>query len=338
MCRLEQEMKTSSFFVMDENFLLQKPRALELLELMRKHNKAWGLYVFSSANAIRQYTMEQLIGLGVSWLWMGLEGKASRYDKLKNTDSRELVRELQENGIRVLGSSIIGLEEHTSENIDQAIAHAVSHNSDFHQFMLYTPVPGTPLYAELEAKGAMVSEDELALEDTHGQYRFNYRHPNIPAGKETEYLLRAFHEDFRVNGPSVLRQVRTAMSGWKKYRNHPEQRIRDRFAWEVEGMVTIFAGALWASKRWFKGNELVVKRLNDTLEDLYREFGLKARLAAPIIGRLFQWSIQREAKRLAAGRTYEPPTFYQRNYQDVVGKADVIKCVSGLVAAELVSK
>ena len=49
-------------------------------------------------------------------------------------------------------SSIIGLEEHTPENIDEVIDHAVSHNTDMHQFMLYMPVPGTPLHAEHEAK------------------------------------------------------------------------------------------------------------------------------------------------------------------------------------------
>ena len=53
-----------------------------------------------------------------------------------------LVRELQAHGICVLGSTIIGLEHHTPENIQQAIDYAVRHETDFHQFMLYTPVPG----------------------------------------------------------------------------------------------------------------------------------------------------------------------------------------------------
>ena len=53
MCQLEETMPTQSFFVMDENFLLHKKRAMELLKRMQEHNKAWTLYVFSSANAIR---------------------------------------------------------------------------------------------------------------------------------------------------------------------------------------------------------------------------------------------------------------------------------------------
>ncbi|MCK4299484.1 MAG: cobalamin-dependent protein, partial [Planctomycetes bacterium] len=73
MRQIARAMEIRSFFVMDENFLLHRRRALRLLELMEEHGKPWSLYVFSSANAVRSYTMEQLVALGVSWVWMGLE-------------------------------------------------------------------------------------------------------------------------------------------------------------------------------------------------------------------------------------------------------------------------
>ena len=138
MCQLEKEMGVWSFFVMDENFLLYRKRALRLLELMQEHDKSWALYIFASAEALKSYTMEQLVGLGISWLWIGLEGKNSQYVKIENIDTQFLVRELQANGIRVCGSTIIGMEKHTPENIDEVIEWAISHETEFHQFMLYT--------------------------------------------------------------------------------------------------------------------------------------------------------------------------------------------------------
>src|SRR5208337_2921005 len=54
MSEMEAKMNVQSFFIMDENFLLQKPRAMELLGHMKKGGKPWALYVFSSANAIRK--------------------------------------------------------------------------------------------------------------------------------------------------------------------------------------------------------------------------------------------------------------------------------------------
>src|SRR5947209_5995285 len=47
MCDLEKALAVHSFFIMDENFLLHRKRAMELLELMEANGKAWELYVFS---------------------------------------------------------------------------------------------------------------------------------------------------------------------------------------------------------------------------------------------------------------------------------------------------
>ena len=73
MSEMESSMKVRSFFIMDENFLLYKKRAMELLELMKAKGKSWAFYVFSSANAIRKYSTGELVELGISWIWMGLE-------------------------------------------------------------------------------------------------------------------------------------------------------------------------------------------------------------------------------------------------------------------------
>jgi hypothetical protein len=248
---------------------------------------------------------------------MGLEGRKSNYEKLQGMDTRSLVRELQANGIRVLGSSIIGLEEHTPENINEAIGWAVSHNTEFHQFMLYTPPQGTPLYAELEAKNLLLGGDQMEAADIHGQWRFNYRHPHIKDGQETEFLLRAFRRDFEVNGPSVIRMMWTLMNGWTKYKFHPEPRIRDRFAKEVSRMPTLYAGAMWATRRWFKSNLLLTERISNLLEGIYHEFGIKARLGAPILGRIVLYLLFREEKRLSATNIYEPPTFYETSVKTV---------------------
>src|SRR3990167_3890047 len=251
MSGIERDMGVRSFFVMDENFLLHRKRVLRLLELMEKHAKSWSLYVFSSARVVQSYTLEQLVRLGISWVWMGLEGKNSQYAKLHDIDTRSLVRTLQSHGIRILGSSIIGLEEHTPENLDEAIEYAVSHGTDFHQFMLYTPIPGTPLYAELLAKGALLDRSKFKDGDIHGQLIFNYKHPHIKNGQESEFILNAFKRDFEVNGPSVLRIARTVLKGWRRYKHHADPCIRNRFAWEARDLAVTFPASLWAASRWF---------------------------------------------------------------------------------------
>ncbi len=313
MCDIEQSMKVHSFFVMDENFLLHRKRALELLDLMKKHKKSWALSVFSSAKVLKTYSLSQLAGLGVAWVWIGLEGEESQYGKLKGVDTRTLVNELQSSGIRILGSSIIGMENHTPENIYRVIDHAVSFDTVFHQFMLYTPVSGTPLHRQLHAEGKLLSEKEMPPADAHGQYRFNYKHAHITDGKEEKYLIDAFDTDFHVNGPSLARLIRVLLNGWQTYKNHPEQRVRSRVAWEVKPLRTTYAGAVWAMKKWYKGNNEIHQKLDFLLEDIYTTFGLTTRIIAPLIGRFALARLKNEEKRLKEGWTYEPPTCFEEN-------------------------
>ncbi|WP_319525480.1 cobalamin-dependent protein [uncultured Desulfosarcina sp.] len=313
MCKLEKSLRANSFFILDENFLLHRRRALRLLDLMKTHRKSWMLNVFSSARVLRSYTIDQLVGLGVGWVWMGIEGKNSQYAKLADVDTHQLVKELQSHGIRVLGSSIIGLAEHTPENIDQVISHAVSHQTDFHQFMLYTPVPGTPLYEAHKKDGSLYSQDEFSFADTHGQYRFNYRHAAIESGQEEKFLLQAFERDFKENGPSLARLIRTLLTGWQRYKNSPDDRLRKRYAREVRPLRSTYAGAVWAMKRYYRNTPTLFRKMRRLLSDIYGEFGWKTRMAAPLIGLYACLRLFMEERRLARGWRYEPSPFYERN-------------------------
>jgi hypothetical protein len=311
MSEMEQKLGVSSFFMMDENFLLHKRRAMELLDLMKAGNKAWALYVFSSANAISQYTMRELVELGVSWIWMGLESPRSSYVKLKGADTISLTHELRQHGIKLLGSTIVGLEHHTPENIQEELEHAVAHDTDFHQFMLYTPVPGTPLYAEMNGQGRMLEGVDLA--DIHGQDRFNFQHAAISREDSKRWLDWAFRRDFERNGPSIYRICRTTFQGWMRYKDDPDPRVRARFAWEARSLRDGYAAALWAMEKHLRGaNDAVADKIRSLRKDVSREFGLMSSVVTRVLGPVLLWSVKREERRLAAGQTYEPRTIVER--------------------------
>lgn len=313
MCEMERSMKVRSFFIMDENFLLHRKRALDLLDLMKAEGKAWAMYVFSSANAISKYTMKELVELGISWIWMGLESPRSGYAKLKGQDTRALTHELRQHGIKLLGSTIVGLEHHTPGNIEEEIEHAVSHETDFHQFMLYTPAPGAPLYKEMQEKNLLLDVD---LADIHGQHKFNFRHAAISRDDSNRFLNQAFLRDFQRNGPSLYRICRTTMQGWKRYKSDPDPRIRKRFKWEVRSIRTAYSGLLWAmEKQLRRSNPQVSDRIRGLRKDIGSEFGVLPRAMSWIFGPVALWTSHREQKRLAKGKTYEPKTIVEhRNW------------------------
>ncbi len=311
MQHMELSMSVRSFFMMDENFLLNRPRAMQLLARMKEAGKAWSLYVFSSVNAIRKYTLEELVQLGVSWIWLGLESPKSTYAKLQNSDTQALSTELRQHGIKLLGSTIVGLEHHTPENIRQEIEYAVSHRTDFHQFMLYTPVPGTPLFAQMQQEGRML--DGIDLADIHGQFKFNFEHAAISREDSKRFLDWAFRFDLERNGPSLFRICETIFLGWKRYHDHPDLRVRRRIAEETVKLRTTYDAALWAmEKRLQRTNASVSLKIRELRHEIEQEFGTATRLVRAVVGPVLLWTSKREDKQLARGKTYEPKTFVDR--------------------------
>jgi len=317
MCNAEARLGVKTFFVMDENFLLYRDRAMELLEQMKARGKAWSLYVFSSANALSKYSMRELVELGVSWVWMGLEAPQSAYSKLKGADTLAMTRELQAHGIGVLGSTIVGLEHHTPENIAGEIEHAVSHDTDFHQFMLYTPVPGTPLYSEMADQGRLLPDVDLA--DIHGQDHFNFEHAAIAREQSKTLLDWAFRRDFERNGPSLYRLARTRLEGWRRYRNDPDPRVRTRARDEGRDLKGGYGAALFAMEKYLrKSNRDISEKIHELRKDMERELGGLTRWVDYVAGPVLLWAARRDARRFPRGRRLEPVTFLERrNWPDL---------------------
>ena len=147
MLEAEASRHVKSFFIMDENFLLQKRRAMELLDRMKRRAARAGRSTSSPPP-----TPSPSIDMKSSSSWASPRSGSAWNRRVPATPSWPAPtrcswpRDLRHHGIVLLGSTIIGLEHHTPANILAEIEHAVAHETDLHQFMLYTPVPGTPLY------------------------------------------------------------------------------------------------------------------------------------------------------------------------------------------------
>jgi hypothetical protein len=191
------------------------------------------------------------------------------------------------------------------------IEFAVGYQTDFHQFMLYTPVPGTPLYKEMSEQGRML--DDVDLADVHGQFKFNFRHGAISREDSKRFLDWAFWRDFEMNGPSLYRMCQTMLQGWRRYKDYPDARIRERFEREVSKLSSAYNAALWVMEREFKKvNREVSLRIRALRREVEKEFPVVSRVTARLLGPILLWTTRREEKRLAKGRTYEPPTFVER--------------------------
>src|ERR1035441_3987082 len=73
----------------------------------------------------------------------------------------------------------------------------------------YTPVPGTPLYQEMQDQHRMLGGVDLA--DIHGQDKFNFQHAAISREQSKQFLDWAFRREFERSGGKLFRVWRTTL-------------------------------------------------------------------------------------------------------------------------------
>src|SRR3989338_3201983 len=121
MMRYREKHPGIKFTVLDEDFLLNKKRAMEYLECVRKAQVDLPMFVFSSVRALSQYTMAELLEMGISGVWMGYEARRSNFAKQQGRNIDELIADLRAHGINVLASMIIGFDYQTPEVIKEEL-------------------------------------------------------------------------------------------------------------------------------------------------------------------------------------------------------------------------
>lgn len=228
-CAYEDKLGVTDFGVMDENFLKLPQRAMELLACIETAGRAFTFGIFSSAETITSLpSLDLLVRLGVTFVWMGVESTHEVYEKNKGVDFRNLVAELRKRGISVMTSAILFLEEHTKDNLWADVDFATGLNADYVQFMELGPLPGTKLYRDYEEQGKLCTKSEMPYEERHGQGRIWFKHPEFTGEESAVVLKKAFECDYQRNGPSFLRAVQTALMGYAYTRSSEDSRINVR--------------------------------------------------------------------------------------------------------------
>jgi hypothetical protein len=75
----------------------------------------------------------------------------------------------------------------------------------------------------------------------------------------------------------------------------------------------IYGSALWAMEREFgRVNRDVSEQIRSLREQFKRQSGVVSQMLPGVLGPVWLWTARREGRRLARGKTYEPPTMLER--------------------------
>ncbi len=240
---IEPEM---SLVILDEDFLLNRKRALELRDCVIAGGKPLSIFAFASIKAISQYSVTEILEMGIDGLWIGYEGTRSGYAKQAGRPVGELFKELREHGISVLSSMIVGLPYQTPEVIDQELSDLLDLRPALCQFLIYGPSPGTPFYEQVMREGrlqqAMSDDRELYYRNCTG-FKAMVDHPTMSPQSIEAAQARCFSEDLRRLGPSIFRSLETWLLGYERLKDsdNPTLRLKaERFAFEIRRAYPVF--------------------------------------------------------------------------------------------------
>ncbi len=160
--RARQERGQIAIFFIDDNFAINIKRTKSLLRAIIAADAQLPWTAQISANLLRDEELVDLIAAsGGKWIFIGMESidPANLADVNKNFNKpgeyAAVLRRLAQRDIYAITSFIIGLDNDTPGVAARTLEQIEEWPPGMPVFSLLTPLPGTPLYARLEAEGRL---------------------------------------------------------------------------------------------------------------------------------------------------------------------------------------
>jgi radical SAM superfamily enzyme YgiQ (UPF0313 family) len=239
------------FVILDEDFLLNKKRAMAFRDCVMKGGRTVSIFAFSSIKAISQYTVEEILEMGIDGFWIGYEGTRSNYAKQQGRPIAEILTEFREHGITILTSMIVGFDYQNPEVVAQELGGLMQLKPALSQFLIYGPVPGTPFYERIMRENLLhdvyTSDKDLYYRSADG-FRTMIKHPTLSPRQIEDIQRWCFNEDFQRLGPSIYRVLEGRLLGYLKLKDSPNPLLRRKaeyYAHELRYAYPVFlAGRL----------------------------------------------------------------------------------------------
>jgi haloalkane dehalogenase len=282
------------FMIFDEDFLLNKKRAMEFRECVKQSGRLPSIFVFSSVKALSQYTVDEVLEMGIDGIWVGYEGTRSGYAKQAGRPVQEILSEFRRHGITLLTSMIVGFDYQTREVVEEELKGLMDLKPALAQFLIYGPVPGTPFYdrvmREDRLQEAYRGKPEEFFRRADG-FTTMIKHPTLSPADIEGLQEHCFREDFEHLGPSVLRVVESWHLGYRQLKNAANPILREKSAFYARQIRKAYP--LFLSGKLLGPNRAVRRWTRDLAEKIYADLGAPTvleRLKSLLVLKMALWT------------------------------------------------
>lgn len=152
-----------TYKIIDEMFVLNERHVLALCDLLIERNYDLNIWAYARVDTVKPHMLERLRRAGIRWLALGIESgsKHVRDGAQKSLNSAgiiDIVRQIQQAGINVIGNYIFGLPDDDHETMRETLELAKELNCEFANFYSAMAYPGSALYAMAVANGWTLPE------------------------------------------------------------------------------------------------------------------------------------------------------------------------------------
>jgi anaerobic magnesium-protoporphyrin IX monomethyl ester cyclase len=144
--------------IADEMFVLNRAHVLEVCRLIIERRLDLNIRAYARIDTVKPDMLDTLKRAGVNWLAFGIEAADERVQtdvgkRFTPTSIRQVVGQVHEAGISIIGNYIFGLPEDDRQTMQATLDLALELNCEFANFYTAMAYPGSALYQQAGAKG-----------------------------------------------------------------------------------------------------------------------------------------------------------------------------------------
>jgi len=175
----------------DPLFTLIKKRTEDLCNAIIKEGIAIELGCETRADRLDEGLLDLMYRAGFRVIKLGIESaspevlRKSKRLPIELEHQEKIVKYCDKIGMRVVGFYVLGLENDTEETIKATLKYSKKLNTDFANFTICTPIPGTEFYE--------IIKDRIKTEnyDLYDNFHVTFDHPNLSEEKIIKYQEKA---------------------------------------------------------------------------------------------------------------------------------------------------
>jgi len=221
--------------IVDELFVLNEKHYMGIVKGLLSRDYRLNIWAYARVDTVKIQYLAEMKKAGINWLALGIESadpgvRDQARKTLRSRDIKNVVKAIQDEGIRIIGNFIFGLPEDDMDSMRSTLDLAMELNCEFANFYCAMAYPGSKLYDMAVKSGWKLPEN------WHGYSQHAFDTCPLPTRHLTsrqvlEFRDNAFNEYFA--NPSYLNMLE-AKFGWV-VRDHIANMTRMRLKRKLMG-------------------------------------------------------------------------------------------------------